>query len=1216
MRGVCDEKCQGQADEVMAHYDVPDARVRRSLLWVVPAAILSLAAFSAVVALSAHAARVPSVDVDLLTRIGPICFYQHGHPTCIDRGGPNALADLSALNPEDLLVALLAGPTLDERAQGIESALPPGTQLVAAQADGISITVRLAFPVGFLEPAPTSRTDERLSSADSLSDPLTIEAIENQIYRTLFALGYRNISVEVEDPDEPGVFRPLSAFLPPLTVPPKGNAQNPSALELDSTLRPASQPPAENLGRPEGALTGKTIYLSAGHGWQWTGSNWYTQRPPYPDASMSYYGPIIEDHNNAEVVNQYLLRYLWNAGADVWTARERDMNSFERIVDNDTSGFGASGAWETVDADGYSNRYLRATTDASGSANATWTSDPVPADGIYSLYVWYVSGPDRARDAHYTVHHAGGATELTLDQLHHGHTWRYAGRFPLHSGERLVVTLSNRSSTPGRVVVADAIRLGGGWFDDGDLSRNGGPVETDAPYGPQKPWWEVAAYYGVQRLGVDPDDFSYFNDVVARPMWAKWEHANSGEDAVFVSWHTNGYNGHNTTTRGTVSFIHSYKAVAGSTQLRQAVHSELINDIRAGWDPSWVDLGQAARDLGELRELWDTDPGIAIPGVLLEIAYHDHATDTDALKDPRFALVSARAVYQGIVKYYGSDLPLLPEPPTHLVVRNDGPGQVRVSWRPSPVDGFGLVGDAAERYRVYVSRDGLGWDNGRDVSGTQTTLSGLEENKLIFVRVTAVNAGGESFPTPVLAARISSPDFGVAKTLVVNGFDRIDRHGLIIEDDPVEGVNARLFPDLINSYDYLIEHGKSIPVPFDSALNEAVAGGDLSLGAYGAVDWALGEESTEHRTFDATEQVVVADYLDNGGALFVSGAEIGWDLVAKGNGPDFYRTYLGADMAGDDADTYQVQPTAEGIFAGLGPIEFREGYDVDFPDQLTPGPGSIIALNYLGGQGGVAAVQYHGGGCRRIVNLGFPFETVVAAQRSAVMARVIDFFGTDGCLSLGINAVITSPPDGAAFNHLPVFEGTVSSSSSIARVEIQIVDPQGRYWDGQNWQPTESWLTASGTTSWQFSSLPNPGALIQGQYSVVARAWDAKGFSDTTPVVRFIYDTIPPAMPVLVAPSHGGTFSPLPTGYFWTGPSDDTGSPLGYDLQVGDQLRVASNTYYTQTIWLANGAHSWRARTHDAAGNYSSWTDAWTFTVDHKDWYFPVYFKNGAPLGP
>jgi hypothetical protein len=1182
---------------------------RRSTLRVGSALALALATFIALVALSAGTARVPVSADEAAAPVGPVCFYQDGHLVCVERPGSNAIASPDAVTPAALLTALLAGPTPEERAQGIESALPHGTRLVSVQADGRAITVRLAFPAGYLG------NDRRSLTADGrgliVFDALACDASVDQVFDTLLPLGYRDLHVQAEDPAAPGTFRPLATYLPPLTIPSKGG-------QVD-TLTAQGQPPVEAKGRPRGALSGKTVYVAAGHGWLWNGYNWRTQRPPYPDASTGYVGPIIEDHNNAEVVNQYLLRYLWNAGADAWSARERDLNAFEQVVDDGHAGLVASGGWQAVGAGGYAARYLQATTSLAASAAVTWTTDPLPADGVYALYVWYVPGLDRAGDAHYTVYHAGGATELTVDQRHHGYTWRYVGQFPARAGQRLSVSLSNQSATPGRVVVADAIRLGGGWFDDSDLLTNGGIITTHAPYAPGKPWWEAAAFYNVQRMGVSPDDFESFSDVVARPLWTRWEHAYTGDDAVYVAWHSNGYNGHNTTFWGTLSFIHSDQAVTGSVALRHAIHSELVNDARAGWDPAWRDLGEASKDLGELRELWDENPAHAIPGVLLEIAYHDHVTDTNALKDPRFALLSARAVYQGIVEYFetrdGVDLTLLPEPPTHLVLRNDGPGRVTVSWRPSPTDSVGLVGDAAESYRVYTSLDGLGWDNGQAALTTTCTLTGLHANELIFVRVTAVNAGGESLPSPVLAARVSPG--GLGQMLLVGGFERIDRYGLILEDDPSEGRNARLFPEQINSFDYVIEHGEAISLPFDSALNEAVADGDVSLALYNVVDWFLGEESAVDHTLDAAEQAALAAYLDGGSALFISGAEIGWDLVTRGNGPDFYRTYLGADMAGDDADTYVVAPTAEGIFAGLGPLEFRDNYDADYPDRLELRPGSTAALTYLGGNGGVAAIQYHAVGCRRVVYLGFPFETIAATQRGAVMKRVLDYLGADGCLPAAPQTAITTPASGRAFKTVPGFGGVARGFNPIERVEVQIEAPDGRYWDGQGWVKASRWLTAVGAADWHY---PLPPAVLrgatpittleQGEYRLWARAWDVTTLSDTTPALTsFLYDSISPAAPELVAPADGITLATGPVAFLWRGPEGDTGSALGYNLQMDHLVLTQSITGYVPAEGFSNGVHTWRVRAFDAAGNHSPWTPTWTFVVADYWTYLPAIWK-------
>ncbi len=998
---------------------------------------------------------------------GSVCFYQDGHPTCVQQPVLGAESAAPA-TPQALLSALLAGPSPDERSRGIQSAIPAGTRLVSAEAGGDTITVRLAFPPDFLSLDPALSSPETMLAGlpRARLTPAASDAIVYQVATTLDPLGYRHVHVQAEDPAAPGTFRPVSAYLPAVEVPAKGSWP-------PGSLPPQKQPPLDISGRPQGGLSGKTIYLSAGHGWYWNGYLWRTQRPPYPD--QNYDGPIIEDHNNAEVVNQYLARYLWNAGADVWMVRERDMHALEGVVDDQSPSFVTTGDWQAVGQGGYgvqttavppshnpaaarlvwaavmrplgadllfpqlavrpqasqpavlsSGGYLTAATTAApvATATATWTTPPVDQEGDYGLYVWYVPGPDRAPDAHYTIHHAGGVTELSLDQRHHGITWRYLGSYPVRAGQGVTVILDNRSDHAGTLVVADAVRLGGGTFD----SLAG--VDTEAPYPPDKPWWEVSAYYHTQRLGMDPDEWAYFDDVTARPFWAKWEHAETGDDPVYISWHTNGYNGHNDKIWGTVSYIHDYQPVPGSAALQDFVHAELINDVRAGWDPDWRDLGQKSRNLGEVRELWDDDPGLAIPGLLLEVAYHDHITNTDALKDPRFALISARAVYQGVVKYYadkdGQEGALLPEPPTHLTVRNAGPGQVALSWRPSPNDGAGLGGHPAERYRVYTSPDGLSWGAGQPVYATQHTLTGLEAHQLIFIRVTALNAGGESFPTPVLAARVSP--YGAANILIVDGFDRIDRHGLIVEDDPVEGLNARMFLECINSFDYSREHGEAIPFPFDSALNEAVIDGELNLADYSLVDWFLGEEASVDHTFDSAEQSALAAYLDGGGGLLVSGSEIGWDLDILNNGRDFYRTYLRATCPADDAGTYLAAPAGGSLWfqlvnpilsaaqaagislahpAGAAPasrfalpqqIPFVDNYDVDFADQLAP-LDSTPWLSYVGGLEGTAAVLHDGGGCRKLVYLGFPFETIEAEGRSQVMSWILNWFSQD-CLNL------------------------------------------------------------------------------------------------------------------------------------------------------------------------------------------------------------------------
>jgi N-acetylmuramoyl-L-alanine amidase len=957
-----------------------------------------------------------------------------------------------------------------------------------------------------------------------------VEETVRQIAATLEPLGWRDLHVEALDPAS-GVFRPLSAFLAPLSnvgkqIAPDGDGRD-VPLPLVGAAGLVGQPAIYAQDQPQGALSGKTIYISAGHGWLWSDTyGWRTQRPPYP--RPPYVGPIIEDHNNAEAVDQYLLQYLWNAGAMVWPVRERDMNTTAAIVNDDVPGAGndyretgtwssSSGAGYDLDQPGHSYRYAGVVA-GPATATATWTA-ALPADGRYAVYVWYRPGSNRARDAHYTVHHAGGATVVTVDQTRHGLTWHYIGTFPFRASSGARITLSNESSETGsRVVIADAVRIGGGLFED--LAG----IETDADYPPDKPWWEAAAFYYTQRQGLDPAQLPRFNDIIARPIYARWEHAGTGEDAVYVSWHSNGWSGYQTTYFGTTSYIHVYTPTERSAALQATVHTELVNDLRAGWDANWRDQGMRSLDLGELRELWDDEPDDRMPGVLLEIAYHDHPGDANALKDPRFNMLAARAVYQGIVKYFaqqeGQPVRLLPEPPTHLRLVNTGAGMVLVQWAAPVADGVGLAGDPPVGYRVYTSTDGFGWSDGIAVAGTSQVLGQLAQGQLVFVRVTSVNEGGESFPTETLAARVGTQG-GV---LLVNGFDRLNRFSLVPEIDPVEGYNMRMPLERMNRYDYVIHHGSGISYPFDSAANEVVADGLLDLNSYRIVDWILGEESSVDETLSAAERARLVDYLDGGGALLISGADLGWDLDDQGRDPVFYNTYMAADYAGDDAGTYAVVPAAGGPFGGLGMFRFDAPgeYDVDYPDQLLPYGGSDVALSYSGGAGGVAAV-YGAQGCRRVVNAGFPFETIRPEVRDRVMARAMAFLGV--CLD-GPHTVIATPAPGSGHREVPALGGLAWAAGEVERVEVSLfrigdgpqVSNSGPYWSGSAWVDVP-WHLAVGTATWSF---PMPPTMEVGRYAAQARLWDMDGLSDTLPAaIQFAIVGPRAFVPLVVADSSG-----------------------------------------------------------------------------------------------
>ena len=747
-----------------------------------------------------------------------------------------------------------------------------------------------------------------------------------------------------------------------------------------------------------GALRGKTVYVSAGHGWTYTSEGWRTQRP-------NTHG-IVEDLVSAEAIDQDLAAYLRRMGAEVVPLREPDLRRELVLVDDDEAVFEgvearAGGAgWGPVElpitsdavrpfASGGTQLITATEGDAGGVA---WTAD-VPVAGTYAVAIAYTQGPDRAPDAHYVVFHSGGESHLYVDQRRHGGRWVLLGRFHFAAGPARI-ELRSDSTTPGAMLSVDAVKLGGG---EGLFDRGGGALA--------RPMAEHCARYYAQWTGAPESVFAYrdddhADDIGARARFAAWDHED-GEDAVYVAWHTNAPDPGTGTTSYTYGpspppgALSEFAGTSGSRELQDAVHAELVGDLRAGWDPAWPDRGRFTAYFGEVNPGHNPE----MPAVLVEVAYHDTASDAAALKDPRFRRLAARAYAQGIARYFatrdGLPLVLPPEPPTAVRVENDGEGRLRVSWRPPAPDDAG--GDPPAGYRVYLSPDGYGFDDGHDVEAEAFTVDGLEGAALRFVRVAATNDGGESLPSEVVGARLAVA--GRPSILVVGGFDRFDAGLLPEEELPNLGAVKRLDLERVNDGSYAARHGQALAdagFAFDGATDEAVAAGDLDLAVYPAVDWFLGEESGD-APLTVDERAAITRLLAAGGRLFLSGAEIAWamDHLGSADTRAFLEGTLRLAYASDDAGTYVVT-ALDGPFAGLAPFSFddplRGAYDADTPDVFTVADGARAVLAY-GDGGGVAAATFGDPDAGGLV-FGFPFETIEGREtRRDVMARVLAYFG-------------------------------------------------------------------------------------------------------------------------------------------------------------------------------------------------------------------------------
>lgn len=778
---------------------------------------------------------------------------------------------------------------------------------------------------------------------------------------------------------------PEPPALHPVEVPAKpGASTEPFARAPVTRLVPD---PARGRVAISGTLDGKTIYLSAGHGWNHIAGAWQTQRGNTHD--------LVEDFITVEGVNQYLLSYLQAMGAYVVPIREADLNAEMVVVDDGAAviegtvterapqvGWGPLPVPFTGTQNPFALGTARSMVSATQETGRVAYATPVTTSGYYQVYVSYVQGADRVADAHVIVRHAGGESHVRLDQRRHGSTWVLLGRWYFEAGagvDRASIVVTNESATPGRVISFDAVRLGGGMAPH---QRQGATT--------MRPAYESAARFSTQLLGAPAAVWDYTtdgaaNDVVARPRFAAWEHE-AGEDAIYLALHTNAPS----PSRGTMSIAYGntypccaglsdFAGTPGSLELLHAVHDELVADIRTGWDPTWRNAGKVTASLGELRPSHNGE----MPAILVELAFHATLEDAEALREPRFRRLSARAIAQGIARYFatkdGRALVLPPEPPTAVRVENAGGGVLRVSWRPPAADATG--GDAPTTYRVHLSDNGYGFDDGVVVHGESFELTNLPPGALRFVRVTALNAGGASLPSEVVGARVVA-DWR-RPLLIVGGVDRLDKRQMVRDAAPTLGTLDRMWLDRMNHQAYAARHATALAAAgfaFDGASDEAVEHGDLDLARYHGIDWFVGEDTGADDPLSAAARAELERFFLAGGNLLLSGSQLVSTLGDQRaiEARRFSLGFLHTKLASADAATYDVVPTDD-LFALVGPISFFDdgplGYDAEAADVLAPTATAREVLTYA--TGGAAAVAWDEGvGGSRGVVVGFPIEAI------------------------------------------------------------------------------------------------------------------------------------------------------------------------------------------------------------------------------------------------
>lgn len=799
------------------------------------------------------------------------------------------------------------------------------------------------------------------------------------------------------------------------------------------------------------------VWQSHGRYYKNDKNQWVWQRP-------RLFG-TTEDLFTQSIVVPYLIPMLENAGAVVFTPRERDWQRQEVIVDNNTCTPGSKyleinykkDKWQPTGKPGFAQKYLtyrdgnNPFTDGTArfirtqpkpeKAFAEWIPN-IPEKGRYAVYVSYQTLPESVTDAKYLVFHNGGVTEFKVNQQIGGGTWVYLGTFEFDKGanDYGMVVLSNESKQKG-VVCADAVRFGGGM---GNIVRGNGTSGLPRYLEGARYWAQWAGMpYSVYSKSNGANDYN--DDINTRSLMTNYLSGgsiyNPSEPGLKVPFelalalHSDaGYKDDNAlvgtlgiyTTDTNDGKLNSGISRYASRDLADMVLTGLRQDISARFGIPWARRSLWNRNYSETRLP-------AIPSVIIESLSHQNFADLTLGFDPTFQFTVGRSVYKSILKYlanmHGTDYTVQPLPVNHFAIREGKKKHTfELSWLP--------VEDALEPtatpqgYIVYTRIGYGGWDNGVYVKRPNYTVEDVEPGLVYSFKVTAVNRGGESFPSEILAAYQAKRSKGTI--LLVNAFDRTcgpatvntsTQQGFDLRQHPgipyiqspafcgyqqnfdrtkagketADGLgytDASLEGMLIagNTFDYPFVHGKAIQAAgrysFVSCSDEAFESSSINPDDYFMVDLIYGGDN---KSIPAAISRKLTSYCEHGGKVLISGSYL---ISNTSSGTpessatlrDLLKFAPGGSLPAGGSGSI----TGTGIRFSIPRSANPESYAVPTPECLLPTDGSFAAFAYNDGNY-AAGTAYRGN--YRTFALGFPFESIRgAAERAHIMKAILGFF--------------------------------------------------------------------------------------------------------------------------------------------------------------------------------------------------------------------------------
>lgn len=807
-------------------------------------------------------------------------------------------------------------------------------------------------------------------------------------------------------------------------------------------------------------LFDRHLSLWASHGRYYDGKKdrWKWQRP-------NLFG-TTEDLFTQTIVIPYLIPMLENAGAVVFTPRERDWQKNEVIVDNGGRGYvedNGKETWKTAQEKGFAyhagtyrdgeNPFTQGTAravKATKKADVSWASyqPNIPQGGKYAVYVSYQSLKNSVSDAQYIVMHKGQRTVFKVNQQMGGGTWVYLGTFDFDRGNnefnRVVVT--NSSSESG-MVTTDAVRFGGGI---GNIERGGScsgmpRCLEGARYSAQ---W-AGAPYSVYSSKNGSDD--YGDDINVRSNMTNWLAGGStyvptleGKKVpIELSLAVHSDAGYTTVNDSIIGSLAICTTSFNDGRLNSGVSRMVSHDFADSL------LTGLQRDIsGKYRKwtrryLWDRNYSETrkpeVPSAIIETMSHQNFADMRRGLDPNFRFTLARSLYKTILRFVNGNhsVPSVvqPLPVSNFRIERNSSGGLRLSWIAEKDEQEPTA--VPTSYIVYTSEDGMGFDNGTVVYTSSFDFEAKKGVNYCF-KVTALNRGGESFPSETLAAYLSKSAHA-KDILVVDGFSRLSgpavvddysRQGFDLGSDigvsygVTAGWNGRqqcfdksragsegegslgycgdeLAGRFImgNNRDGSVCHVKDIAM--SGAYNvvgcslEALDNNLVKLDHYSLVDIAFGLQRNDghslvvYKTFSETLQSKLRSYVKSGGRILVSGAYVGSDMTQP-HEKSFMSDVLKTTFTG--TDTNAGNNMVDGL--GLSFDIIRQINDRHFAatsvDRIAACDGrSFAAMRYQ--DGSTAGVAYDGTDYKSFV-MGYPYECINNVRtRQQVMKGLLGF---------------------------------------------------------------------------------------------------------------------------------------------------------------------------------------------------------------------------------